>query len=69
MNLYRVMNGYMGESYVRVIVVAKDECRALKLAKEKFKSESENYGERYYSHLTVEFLGSIEKEFVCDIEE
>lgn len=69
MNLYRATNGYMGESYVRVIVVAKNEQRALKLAKEKFKSESKHYGEKFYSNLEAEFLGSAEKELVCEIEE
>jgi hypothetical protein len=69
MNLYRVINGYMGESYVRVLVVAQNEERALELAREKFKSESEHYGEAYYSNLQAELLGNTEKELVCEIEE
>ena len=69
MNLYRVSNGYIGESYVRVLVVSKDEQRALKLAKEKFKSESGHYGEKYYSNLELELLGNVEEELVCEIEE
>lgn len=69
MNLYRVTNGYIGESYVRVLIIAKNEERALELAKEKFKSESDNYGEAYYSNLKAELLGSAEKELICEIEE
>jgi hypothetical protein len=69
MNLFRVSNGYIGESYVRVLVVAKDKARALELAKEKFKSESGYYGERYYSNLEAELLGNTEKELICEIEE
>lgn len=69
MNLYRVTNGYMGESYVRVLIIARNEERALELGKEKFKSESEHYGQAYYSNLEAELLGNAEKELVCDIEE
>lgn len=69
MNLYRVTNGYMGESYVRVLIVAKTESRARELAREKFKSESERYGEAYYSNLKAELLGNTEEELVCEIEE
>ena len=69
MNLYRVSNGYIGESYVRVLIVAKDEGRALELAKEKFKSESGHYGEKYYSNLESELLGNVEEELVCEIED
>ena len=69
MNLYRITNGYMGESYVRVLIIAENEELALGLAKKKFKSESDHYGKAYYSNLKAELLGSAEKELVCEIEE
>lgn len=69
MNLYRVSNGYMGFVPISVLIVAANEERVLALAREKFKSESERYGEVYYSNLKAELLGSTEKELVCEIEE
>ncbi len=69
MNLYRVSNGYIGFAPINVLIVVANEERALELAREKFKSESERYGEAYYSNLKAELLGSAEKELVCEIEE
>ena len=42
MNLYVVTNGWTGESYVRVYVVAATEARALELARESFKREHDD---------------------------
>jgi len=57
MGLYEISNGWMGESYVRVIVIAENEERALEMAKEAFMREALKRGkdESYYSRFTIEW--------------
>ncbi|MED4969730.1 hypothetical protein [Parageobacillus toebii] len=42
MKLYEVTNGFMGDSYLRVLVVAPNKRRAKELASLKFKEEARN---------------------------
>ena len=56
MKLYRVTNGFIGDSTVHLLVIAKNSDMALQIAKEKYKVESELYGERYYQNLESECL-------------
>jgi hypothetical protein len=42
MKLYEVTNGYVGDSYVRVLVIAESEERAKELASAKLKEEARN---------------------------
>lgn len=70
MNLYEVVNGYIGQSYVRVYVCAKSEPRALELAQDTFKRYSDKlvqdigknagYEKQYWTNLRAKplFLGS-----------
>ena len=41
MKLFEITNGWMGESYVRVYVIAESEAQALALAREKYKAEAD----------------------------
>lgn len=51
MKLYEVSNGYIGDSYLRVIVVAVDDDRARELASNEFKENARN--KRYEKDLKV----------------
>lgn len=70
MKLYEVMNGYMGESYVRCLVIAEDEETAIEKARVEYKKESSEYvrgkrRENYYTELRANLLcDDTEKEFV-----
>lgn len=44
MKLYRMYNGYMGNSSVCVLVIAETPLRAAELAKEAFKKYGEEFG-------------------------
>ena len=71
MKLYEVTNGYIGSSYERVLVIAKDEKRAIKLAREQYKKEfdkSSFYDEGYYKRLEANCLcEDISKEWVSEV--
>ena len=41
MQLFEISNGWLGESYVRVIVIAENKEQALALAREAFKKDAE----------------------------
>ena len=62
MKLYEVDNGFMGESDVRVYVLAESEEQALALARARYKAEWERrplefrHNESYYTTLTCELL-------------
>lgn len=72
--LFEVTNGYMGEVYVYILVLAKNEKDALELARNQFKLEWENfktydgkshrYGTDYYENLECEMLLDGIAEFV-----
>ncbi len=72
MNLCEVTNGWFGESYVRVYVVAPNESKALDLAREKYRAEAESRPvderEKYYSDLGIELiLKDVSKEQVSEV--
>lgn len=68
MKLYEVTNGYGGDSYVRVYVIAESKERALELAKEKYLSGSKGYADTYYKNLRAElFSDDTTKEFISEI--
>lgn len=67
MNLYEVTNGYIGDSYVRAVVIAETPERAKNLAEPSFKEEAhyevlgkkkcnypESYWEDLHAHLLIE---------------
>jgi hypothetical protein len=56
MNLYRVYNGYTGNSNINILIVADNSELAEIIAKEKFKRESNEYGENYYNNLSVDLI-------------
>ena len=43
MKLFEVTNGYTAESYLRVLVIAQDEQRALEVAAQKYGNEGEDH--------------------------
>lgn len=49
MNLYEVVNGAQGETYVRVYVIAASQERALELAREQYRRSNDD--PRFYEHL------------------
>jgi len=59
MKLYEILNGYMGESYVRCLAIAEDENTAVEKARIEYKkvwAESQTtaiskYNENYYTEL------------------
>jgi len=55
MGLYEVTNGYIGESYVRCLVVAESPEQAIELAKPKY-AEKANGRENYMGGLNAECL-------------
>ena len=67
MKLYEVTNGYIGSSYVRVLVIAKDEERAVELAREQYKKEFDK-SSFYYKRLEANCLcEDISKEWVSEV--
>jgi hypothetical protein len=56
MKLYEVTNGYIGESYVRCLVVAANEERALELAAKRYKEGGEGHPKNYWEMLKVKCL-------------
>jgi hypothetical protein len=66
MRLYEVTNGYMGASYVRCLVIAENEERALELAKEQYKNKDSR--EKYWNNLYAECIcEDVTKEFAGDV--
>ena len=55
MRVFEVVNNWMGESYVRVYVIAENESDALDLARAKFQEAESGgrYGEGYHDHLEI----------------
>lgn len=59
MKLYEVTNGYLGNSYTRVYVIAEDEDGAENIARERYKEytkETGCYEEEFYKDLKVECI-------------
>ncbi|MHC1683703.1 MAG: hypothetical protein AB6733_12215 [Clostridiaceae bacterium] len=63
MKLYEVKNGYIGESCVKVFVIAESEERAQQLAYKRYKKHAEEknkyfkvYSQSYFTNLTAECL-------------
>lgn len=59
MKVYEVANGYVGNSYTRVYVIAKDDDEAENIARKKYKEyakETGCYGEDFYKDLKVECI-------------
>lgn len=74
MKLFQITNGYIGESYVRCLVIAATEAAALDLARQKFKSEASRipnrypWPEQYYSDLKAECLcGDVTMEWAGEV--
>lgn len=71
MKIYIITNGYIGDGLVTVLACAKNEERALELARKKFKEEFEkypHYGEGYYSRLEVlDEFDNLDKEWVTGV--
>lgn len=67
MKLYEVTNGYVAETYVHVLVIAKDKKEALEKARIIFKAEK-GYPEDYYKLLDIECLcDDVSKGYVSEI--
>lgn len=56
MKLYRAENGYCGNGNVHCYVIASNDKRAIELATESFKNNSEGYDEDYYKNINVEIV-------------
>jgi hypothetical protein len=57
MRVYCVTNGWMGASFVRCYVIAKNDVEAIKKAEKKFKEKSKKiYDSNYYKNLEAELL-------------
>jgi len=77
MKLYKVYNGYVGDSAVYVIVVAKDSDEAYQLASTqfeansyKYKSSEHRYFESYWTNLEIILLSDdLTKSFVSEVED
>lgn len=51
MKLFEITNGYCGESYVKVYVIAQDKERALFLAGQEYKRNAHGYQSTYWTRL------------------
>jgi hypothetical protein len=63
MKLYEATNGYMGESYVRCLVIAPDDETAMRLAQERF---SEPQLRNRESQKRESWMKNIALEILCD---
>lgn len=74
MKLYEVTNGYVGFGIVKVLVIAKNEETAIKLARQKFKDEVKKqprfYDEDYYNNLQAKCIcNNVNEEWVGEIQD
>lgn len=79
MKLYEVLNGYMGESYVRCLVIAEDEETAIEEARVEYKKAwvEENqtsmhgkYKEQYYTELKAYLIcDDVSKGYVSKVND
>jgi hypothetical protein len=74
MKLYRVLNGYQGFGEVKVFVVAPNEKRAIELARERYKKETESeynpYDEDYYKNLEADCMCSnLDQEWISEVHD
>lgn len=76
MKLYEVINGYTGNSYVRCLVIAETEERAIELAREEYKNDSKKCRKHikddsnYWENLkTVELCDDTSKEYIGGVED
>ncbi len=77
MQLYEVTNGYVGDGYTHVLVLAEDEEQARRLASEKFKAESDSrvadfgeshaYKSDYWEKLEAERLAEVANPWASDV--
>ena len=58
MKLFEITNGWMGNSYVRVYVIAEDESEAIRLATTPFKNDGkrQKHPKAYWENLEVKTL-------------
>lgn len=58
MRVYEVTNGYVGNSYTRVYVIAENEDRAKEIAKERYKkvAKENDYRNDYFENLKEECI-------------
>ena len=59
MKLFEITNGFIGDSYVRILVVAETDDRAIEIARPIFKNEAEDekrYPESYWIRLDANLL-------------
>lgn len=63
MKLWEVTNGYIADSYVRVLVVAETEERAIELASEKLEE-----GSHYYCRILEKTIYKYPEEYWTDLE-
>ena len=77
MKLWEVTNGFMGNGYLSVLIIARTKKRALELAGDAFKKDADNgglnlsysdkprYPESYWTNLEAELLcGDVNNEYV-----
>ena len=74
MKLYEVTNGYIGFGVVKVLVIAKDEKTAIKLARQKFKEQVKKqprlYDENYYNVLQAKCIcNNVNEEWISEIQD
>lgn len=68
MKLYEVRNGWMGESYISVIVIAESEKAAIELARSKYKGIVDKRQEKFIEEYK-ENMKSFGKKFADKIKE
>jgi hypothetical protein len=57
LKLYEITNGYMGDSYVRCLIITDTKEKAIEQAKEQFKSDAKDkYKESYWEILDANCL-------------
>lgn len=72
MKLFEITNGYEGEAYVRVVVIAETDVKAMILARDQFKRDAAKLSKpaNYYTNLTFnEICSDISKGFVSRVSD
>ena len=82
MKLWEVTNGFMGNGYIRILIIARTRKRALELASDAFKKDAENsglnvsystqspYPESYWTNLEADLLcGDVDNEYIGHIND